>query len=171
MFSPVFKVMKSSHGFIESVCVSQRFSACCYTRLVGGGGILASLRPSVCPSVRPASVPRLSRISCPLCSFYSSGWFHFIFIHLIKQLQKVCRVQSFMQNLKFWQFFKICNFDFVLFWLGIWCVIMGQRGVSQNAGVLVVLVISSLFQTFHFRTSSLSYQFHDCLYHIIRVHI
>ena len=49
------------------------------------------------------------------------------------------------KNLKFWQFFKICNFDFVLFWLGIWCeslvwVIMGRRGVSQNAGVLVVLV-------------------------------
>ena len=37
------------------------------------------------------------------------------------------------QNLKFWQFFKICNFDFVMFWLGIWCeslvwVIMGRRG-------------------------------------------
>ena len=36
-------------------------------------------------SVRP-SVP------CPLCNAYSSGWIHFIFIHLIKQLQKVCRV-------------------------------------------------------------------------------
>ena len=39
----------------------------------------------------------------------------------------------------------MCNFDFVLFWFGIWCespvwVIMGWRGVSQNAGVLVVLV-------------------------------
>ena len=48
------------------------------------------------------------------------------------------------KNLYFWQFFKICNFDFVLFWLGIWCeslvwVIMGQRGVSQNAGVLVLM--------------------------------
>ena len=53
------------------------------------------------------------------------------------------------QNLNFWQFFDICNFDFVFFWLGIWCeslvwVIMRQRGVSQNAGVLVVLVVSSL---------------------------
>ena len=45
-----------------------------------------SVRPSVCPSVR------LSRIPCPLCSTYSFGWIHFIFIHLIKQLQKVCRV-------------------------------------------------------------------------------
>ena len=47
-----------------------------------GGGILVSLRLSVRPS----------RIPGPLCSTYSSGWIHFIFIHLIKQLQKVCRV-------------------------------------------------------------------------------
>ena len=47
-------------------------------------------------------------------------------------------------TLNFWQFLKI-YFDFVLFWLGIWCqsfvwVIMGQWGVSQNVGILVVLV-------------------------------
>ena len=41
-----------------------------------------SVRPSVCRS----------RITCPLCSAYSSGWIHFIFIHLIKQLHKMCRV-------------------------------------------------------------------------------
>ena len=51
-----------------------------------------------------------------------------------------------LQNLNFWQFSNICYFDFVLFWHGIWCesvvwVIMGRRGVSQNSGVLVVLVI------------------------------
>ena len=40
------------------------------------------VRPSVCPSC----------ILCPLCSTYSSGWIHLIFIHLIKQLQKVCRM-------------------------------------------------------------------------------
>ena len=40
-----------------------------------------SVRPSVCPS----------RIPCPLSSTYSSGWIYFIFIHLIKQLQKMCR--------------------------------------------------------------------------------
>ena len=103
------------------------------------GGILVSHRPSVCPSCIP----------CPLCSAYISGWIHFIFIHLIKQLQKVCRMQSFLQNFKnlnFWQFSKICYFDFVLFWHGIWYesvvwVIMEWWGVSQNAGVLVVLVI------------------------------
>ena len=32
---------------------------------------------SVCWSVRP------SRVLCPLCIAYSSGWIHFIFIHLI----------------------------------------------------------------------------------------
>ena len=55
------------------------------------GGILVSLRPSVRPS----------RIPCLLCSAYSSGWIHFIFKHLIKQLWKVYR---FLQNLNFWQF-------------------------------------------------------------------
>ena len=38
------------------------------------GGILVSLRSSVCLSVRP------SRIPWPLCSSYRSGWIHFIFI-------------------------------------------------------------------------------------------
>ena len=46
------------------------------------GRIFISLRPSVRPS----------RIPCPLCSAYSSAWIHFIFIHLIKLLQKVCHV-------------------------------------------------------------------------------
>ena len=51
-------------------------------------------------------------------------------------------------NLNFWQFFGIFNFEFVLLWHGIWyeCivwVIMGQRGYSQNAAVLVVLVVTS----------------------------
>ena len=90
------------------------------------GVILVSLGPSVLPSVCPSV--RLSvcssRIPCPLCRAYSSGWIHFILIHLIKQLQKVCCMWSFfqkLQNLNFWQFLKICNFDLVLFWLGIWC--------------------------------------------------
>ena len=33
-----------------------------------------------------------SRIPCTLCSAYSSGWVHFVFIHLIKQLQVCCGV-------------------------------------------------------------------------------
>ena len=98
-----------------------------------------SIRLSICPS----------RILCPLCRAYSSCWIYVIFIHLIKQLQKVCKVTCKILNLNFWQFFKICNFDFVLFWLGIWCeplvwIIMGWWGVSQNAGVLVVLVLDCI---------------------------
>ena len=48
------------------------------------GGILVSLRKSVRSSVCPSYIP------CPLCDAYSSGRIHFIFIHRIKQLQKVC---------------------------------------------------------------------------------
>ena len=69
------------------------------TKLLGG---YTGFTPSVRPSVRP------SRIPCPLCSAYSFGWIHFIFIHLVKQLQKVCRVWSFLQN------FKIFNFGYFL---------------------------------------------------------
>ena len=41
---------------------------------------------SPCPSVR------LWTESCPLCIFNNTCWIHFIFTHLIKQLQKVCHV-------------------------------------------------------------------------------
>ena len=54
---------------------------------------------SICPSVRP------SRIACLLCGANISGLFHFIFIHLIKRRQKVCRIQSFLQNFKILAFF------------------------------------------------------------------
>ena len=102
---------------------------------VVGGGILVSLRPSVrlsiCPSVSTSHIQ------------YSSGWIHFIFIILSSNFKRcvACKVSCKISN--FWQSFKTCNF--VYFWLGIWCeslvwVIMGWQGVSQNAGVLVVLV-------------------------------
>ena len=53
-----------------------------------------------------------------------------------------------LQNLNFQQIFEICNFDFVLFWLGIqyesmvW-VIMGQQG-----GILRMQVFSSSCSSF-----------------------
>ena len=58
----------------------------------------------------------------------------------------LCRVLSFLQNLNVWQFFKICN----LLCLGLtWDLMLitsmgnhGTAGVSQNAGVLVLLVYS-----------------------------
>ena len=74
-----------------------------------------SVRPSVCPSV-----VRPSRIPCPQCNAYSSGWIHFIFTHPIKQ--GVCRVLSFLakfHNLNFWQFFfKFVTLTLLSFDLG-----------------------------------------------------
>ena len=68
-----------------------------HNEVVGGYiGFTPSVPPSVCPS----------SILCMLCSAYSFDWIRFIFIHLINQLQKSCRVWSFLQNLNFWQFFK-----------------------------------------------------------------
>ena len=119
-------------------------------------GILVSLRPSVCPSVCPASRVRsvattvlIGSISYDACYQTISGD-----VWRVKFLAK-------FQNSNFWQFFKIWNFDFVLFLLGIWCeslvwVIMGRRGVSQNTGVLVY----NCFQQYK----------HDCvvwIYHIM----
>ena len=53
------------------------------TKLKGG---YTGITLSVCPSVR------LWTESCPLCIFNNTHWIHFIYAHLIKQLQKVCRV-------------------------------------------------------------------------------
>ena len=89
-----------------------------------GPSIRLSVRPSVCLSVR------LSRILCPLCSAYISDWIHFIFIHLSNFRRcVVCIVLCKISKFEFLAIFFICNFHFVLFWLGIWCVwvIMGRR--------------------------------------------
>ena len=53
------------------------------TKLKGG---YTGITLSVCPSVR------LWTELCPLCIFNNTHRIHFIFAHLIKQLQKVCRV-------------------------------------------------------------------------------
>ena len=92
--------------------------------------------PSVGPSV-PRPVSTLWRLHFWLDPF--------ILYILSSNFRRCVKFFANFPNLIFWHFFKICNFDFVLFWLGIWCeslvwVIMGRRGVSQNAGVLVVLV-------------------------------
>ena len=97
-----------------------------------------SVRPSVHPSV-PHPVSALWHLHFWLDPFhiYTSYQVTSEGVPRVKLLAK-------FQNLNFWQFFQICNFDFVLFWLGIWCeslvwVIMGQRRVSQNASILIVL--------------------------------
>ena len=78
-----------------------------------------SVRPSVCTSVRQSDPFHISR------SYQATS-------------EGVARVKVIakFQNLNFWQLFefKICNFDFVLLWHGIWhesivWVIMGRRRV------------------------------------------
>ena len=44
------------------------------------------IHPSVRLSVRLWTKP------CPLCNFHNTSRIHFIFVHVIRQLQKVCRV-------------------------------------------------------------------------------
>ena len=95
---------------------------------------------SVCPS-------RVSS-AAPTVLVGTISYLHILSINFRRCV--ACKVLCKIWNLDFWQFFKICNFDFVLFWLGIWCewlvwVIMGRRGVSQNEGVLVVLVFFVLW--------------------------
>ena len=99
-------------------------------------------------SVRP-SVPRLSRVR-PASHVRSvaptvlAGTISYLYILPSNFRCVACKVSCKISI--FGICFKICNFDFVLFWLGIWCeslvwVIIERRGVSQNAGVLVVLVL------------------------------
>ena len=130
------------------------------------GGILVSpcpsVRPSVCPSVRLSVCPFVDRIVSALyLQQYSSDPFHICTSYQATSegVSRVMPVSKF-KYLKFWRIFKICNFDFVIFWLGIqydsmvW-VIMRRRGVSSER-----------------RRSSCSswpgfpgiFQFHDVLY-------
>ena len=56
--------------------------------VVGGYiGFTPSVRPSVCPSVR------LSRLPCPLCNIYSSGWILSILATNDHYHERVCRTQ------------------------------------------------------------------------------
>ena len=47
--------------------------------------------------------------SCLLCNFYDTSHIHFIFTHLIKQLQKVCHMLSFLHNSLTWDLIWINN--------------------------------------------------------------
>ena len=65
------------------------YGGCFTTKLLGG--ILVSLRPSVCLSVHPSV--RLSRLPCPLCNIYSSGWILSILATNDHYHERVCRTQ------------------------------------------------------------------------------
>ena len=91
----------------------------------------------VCPASRVCSVAATVLVGFISCLYIlSSNFRRCVTFNLFVKCQ----------DWQFFKFFKFCNFDFILFWLGIWCeslewVIMGRQGVSQNAGVLVVLVM------------------------------
>ena len=94
-----------------------------------------SVRSFVCPTVRP-SVPH------PMSALQSlQFWLDPFDVYPSYQAtsEGVSRVKFLaqFQNLDFWLFVLICNFDIVLFWLGFWCeslvwVIMGRRGISER---------------------------------------
>ena len=96
-----------------------------------------SVRPSVRPSV-PHPVSALQRLQF---------WLDLFDIYTAYQatLEGVSRVKFLAKFQYFWQFFEICNFDFCLVftWDLMWITSMGNHGaagVSQNAGILVILV-------------------------------
>ena len=83
----------SSEPILVSLLTHIRHSASCHKPSLlylplneVEGGYSHRILVSPCPSVR------LWTESCPLCIFYNTHRIHFIFTHLIKQLQKVCRV-------------------------------------------------------------------------------
>ena len=125
-----------------------------------------SVRLSVRPSVRPSVDKIVSALYLPK---YSPDPFHMCTSYQATS-EGVCRVKIIakLKNMNFWQFFVICNFDFVLLWHGIWYesivwVIMGRRGYSQNAVVLVEWGIPQLSSKLHslhdgtFKTTSKSF--------------
>ena len=73
---------------------------------VEGGytGFTLSAFPSVCLFIR------LWTECCPLCIFHNTIRVHFIFRHLINQLQKVCHLLSFVKNSKIWIFRNFFKF-------------------------------------------------------------
>ena len=99
-------------------------------------GILVSRRPSVCSPVCPFVRPSVDKIVSALyLPQFLPDPFHDCTSYQATS-EGVSRVKVFVkfQNLNFWHFFGICNFDFVLLWHGIWYesiiwVIMGRWGV------------------------------------------
>ena len=80
------------------------------TKLIGG---YTGITLSVCPSV-----DRI--VSALYLQQYSSDPFHICTSYQATSegVSRVMPISKF-KNLKFWRIFKICNFDFVIFWLGI----------------------------------------------------
>ena len=59
-------------------------------------GYTLTVCPFVCQYVHPSV--RLWTESCPLCIFHNTSQIHFIFTHLINQLQKLCRMLIYIKK-------------------------------------------------------------------------
>ena len=80
------------------------------TKLIGGyTGITLSVCPSVDRIVSALYLQQYSLDPFHICTSYQAT---------SEGVSRVMPVSKF-KNLKFWRIFKICNFDFVIFWLGI----------------------------------------------------
>ena len=100
----------------------------------GYTGFTLSVCQSVPPSVRLSIYLSMEGfVSTLYLKQYSLDPFH-IYTSYQSTSKGVLHVKFLLQNLKFWQFFKICNFGFVLFWLGIsiWINSMGNYEASQR---------------------------------------
>ena len=109
------------------------------TKLLGGYiGFTRSVRLSVRPSVpRPSHIRPATVSALYLLQFWLDPFHIYTSYKATSEGVSRGKFLAKCQNLKFWQFFKICNFDFVLFWLGIWCeslvwVIIGRRGYLRT---------------------------------------
>ena len=125
------------HFWEGQYCNGNIYYTPCTTKLLGWWGVywFQSIRPSVSPA-------------CPGCIVVPTVLIGSISYHTSYHTtsESVSRVKFLakFKNLNFWQFFKICNFDIILFWTEIWCeslvwVIMEPWRVSQNAGILVLV--------------------------------
>ena len=109
--------------------------------------IQVSRRPYVRPSVCPSGCGQHRVRSVTFTTLAGSiSYLHILLSNSRECL--TCIVFCKISTIDFFENFQICNFDSVLFWLGIWeelivWVITGLSGYSHNVGVQIVLVSST----------------------------
>ena len=109
------------------------------------GGILVSLCPSVRPSVLPSV--RLSRLPCPLCNIYSSGWILSILATNDHYHERMCRTQ--------WPLTLTYIFKVIWPWLRKWCSLCSVYSSGW------ILFIFSTNGHYHYRVCRVLSFFHN----------